>query len=407
MSDEKDAPPEEGLRVKDLLRAGTLEEHEHKGEAFGRSVMNRRYRRPVGNSERLWKKVDGEDPWDEPKVKTPPKQRGVYASGRFVRIDKGGPKKAQPEKSHIPDLARKRQSDANRARSNPAAEVKATPTSDDPLERLQQIIRQRNADNETRASKARDAATRIKRKVAEPEPEPEEEVEVAPPVPAKPRSSKTGRLRTHAGQPVVKKVRKTPVKNRVLAAGREAKTRGPITDIPVEMRTPPRVAHEPKGAKADPNRPRKYAAGRGPAKGRAEAVDLPLEMRRPPRIAPNAPEAAPKPERYAAGRGPKAAPKKAVDIPLEQRRPPRIGADGLPMESAAPAATVPVPGDEAAALPDSPPTFNPPPPKAPPRMPKSGGGGMDDLFGLAASEGPMRIGRRRKKTAVAEPEKKD
>ena len=83
------------LTAKDLLRAGELDAPEHAGERFGRRVRDRHMRRPVGNSSRLWSRVDGEDPFGEPRKKEPPKQRGVYASGRFVRIDSEERRKEQ------------------------------------------------------------------------------------------------------------------------------------------------------------------------------------------------------------------------------------------------------------------------------------------------------------------------
>ena len=56
MADEHDDGPE-NVRAKDLLRAGELQADPNQAESFGTSVMRRRFRRPVGNSERLWKRV--------------------------------------------------------------------------------------------------------------------------------------------------------------------------------------------------------------------------------------------------------------------------------------------------------------------------------------------------------------
>lgn len=405
MADDNETPEPTGPKVKDLLRSGELDAHEHKGEDFGSSVMRRHMRRPVGNSERLWKKVDGEDPWDLPRPKKAPKQRGVYASGRFVRIDKGQPKKSAKKADHVPAWAREKQRAAAAARANPKGssepEVKAVPTADDAIGRLQQIIAQRNAENEAKKDKAVDAAARLKEKAAEAEAAAEAQAAAPPPVPVKVGPSKTGRMRTQR------------------SSGRTPTARsadGPGSELTPEMRSVPRVPHQKKKHKIPPEQ-RRYAAGRSAPPPRPPPKDIPIEMRRPPRILPGDKKeepAAPVQHRYAAGRSappPRPPPK---DIPIEMRRPPRFGPDGQvlpPSESPAapPRADAPVPVAAADETPPAAPELPvKAPPKAPPKPPErrttkpGGGGGMDDLFGMASAEGPMRIGRSRRKKAAPE-----
>lgn len=416
------------MKAKDLLRAGELEPERPGSERFGRSFAERRFRRPVGNSERLWKKVDGEDPWEANKARKPEKkqQRGVYAAGRFVRVDKHRESKERAKKAQIPEWARKeRSSGAESGSKQPQqAEVKATPTAEDPMARLMQIIAQKNAEAQAKIDKASDAASRMKKK--------------APPAPvptpgAPPRAP--SQASAHGdGQPVPTPPRppKPAPRKSSSRSGRMRTSSGRRTAAPA----PPPVSPSPQ-------KPRQMAAGRAPPKPRGKPTDLPVEMRRPPRIDPNARTAEavdPKNRRMAAGRAPPKPRAKPKDIPLEMRRPPRIGADGVVQKvgpateirkdspafnrpgkktvskKARPSASASASSPKAPAKtaePAAPPIDRTPPkPRSVPKPKPPGGGaggnagGMDDIFGMAAQgEGPMRIGRRKKKKAAAEPDK--
>lgn len=414
MSEEDPPPPR---KVKDLLQSGELDAKQTPGDSFGERHLRRHLRRPVGNSEKLWKKVDGEDPWDEPAPTRAPRRRGVYASGRFVRIDDGrGQKEQTAEKSHIPEWARTAQAKAEAARSSPGTDdgVTATPTAEDPLARLMQTIQQKNAEVEAQRAKKEDAAERIRRAREAEELEAVQE-DPLPGIPGATRLgggaserasvSHTGRIRTARGgmlKPAeVKKDKPQDPSSRRMAAGRAPpKERQAPKDIPVEMRRPPRVEYDPtkkKRERLDPSQ-RRMAAGRAPPKAKPKTNDLPLEMRRPPRFDPNAPEPArqaPVQHRMAAGRAPPEPRASTEDIPVEMRRPPRIDEDGDPV--------APAPGTTAEGAPAPAEPKAPTPPKPVNRSPSGGGGGgLDDLFGLAQQEGRVRIGRRRKKTAEPE-----
>ena len=418
--DNKELRAKDMVRAKDLLRAGELDTEQRGAEKFGRDVMQRRLRRPVGNSEKLWKRVDGEDPWelDKPKKKVE-KQRGVYAAGRFVRVDKAEQSKSKKDdpNAHIPDWARNQQRRRESAVSAP--EVKATPTATDPLERLKQIIAQKNDEAAAKRDKASDAASRMAKSEPAAAP-PEQELSLEDRLPPAPstsgRVSKAGRLRnTSARRPTARAMPSKPSKAKAYAAGRSPhpaeQHQGPPEDLPVEMRRPPIV--DPN-AKKPVKRKKPYGAGRGPDRSQPKAPkDIPIEMRRPPRVgkAARGSEAPARATRMAAGRqGEQApAPTKKTDLPVELRTPPRPGAPAAPPAPTPEAA--PAPAAKAVAAPAAEPVDRTPPkPKPPPApveraIPSPGGGGMDDLFGMASMEGPMRIGRRSRKKASAETEK--
>ncbi len=371
--------------------------------------MRRHLRRPVGNSRRLWERVDGEDPWDLPKRKVPPKQRGVYAAGRFVRIDQATPEgRKKAAEDHVPDWARAAQKAREAARSTPQPTEAPAPTPAPAPQR--------------RAPQA-----------SQPSPKPADGPAPTPvPRPAKSARrrasvSKSGRVRTSQGgafglpeqDPEPAPKRPIPPEERRYAAGRTPpKPRAAPKDLPIEMRRPPRVDPHAKKDEApiDP-RQRRYAAGRAPPPPRQKAKDVPIEARRVPRIDPETGEDLNRPDpakrRYAAGRAPPPPRQKPKDIPLEHRFPSRMGPDGKPLPAASEAvpesppepAAAPEPPASPASRPSAPVDRTPPkpkPPSAPPdrSLPKpGGGGGLDDLFGVAASEGRVRIGRRKKKAA--------
>jgi hypothetical protein len=400
-------PPQ---KVKDLLKSGNLEEHEPAAESFGERVMRRHLRRPAGNSERLWKKVDGTDPWDLPAPPKPDKQRGVWAAGRFVRMDQEESRKADAA-SHIPDWARKQADQPRQPKAAPEPERAPAPAPAakvDPQEKIKEIIarKQAEADAQTRAAAAARAASA-------PPPSATAEAPPAPVVPIGARQasmSKSGRVRTHNGgsfdptAPVAPVTAPEPEPKHRYAAGRAPPPpRAKPVDLPVEMRTPPKIDPNAPAAPAAPVQHR-YAAGREAPAPRKPPKDIPLEQRMPPRVG-QAAAAAPAPSapKYAAGREappPRKAPK---DLPLEQRMPPRIGPDGQPLPpSSPPKPAEPASADAAPSLPAPRPA---PEPGAPP---PSNNASLDDLFGLA-NEGRVRIGRRAKKDAApaAEEPKKE
>ncbi len=386
----------ERRRAKDLLRSGELKGEASESERFGDAFAARRLRRPVGNSRRLWKRVEGDDPFDG-KPKAPPKEkpRGVYAAGRFVRVDKFNESQEKAKKAKVPDWA----APAPRSAPRPSdqsreAEVKATPTAEDPLARLMQTIAQKNREAQTKLDKADDASSRLKKK---------QEVPQEPPPPSLLPGETPG-----GGMPAV-----APPPQVGRSSQKSSKTG--------RMRTSSqRVAAPPVARPAEPQKPRAYAAGRAPPKPRAAPVDLPVEMRTPPRVDPaRGEQEAPRQRRYAAGRAPpkpRAAPK---DIPIEMRRPPRVGVEGaqdagppeFEIRRDSPAfnrpgkKTVSSKPAAVAAAKEVPVKPTPAPkPAAPPAARKAPSGGLDDLFG-GGGEGPVRIGRRKKQSAKAEPEK--
>jgi hypothetical protein len=402
------ADDEKRERVKDLLRSGTLDEHQPASADFGERVMRRHMRRPVGNSERLWRKVDGSDPWDLPEPPKPDKSRGVWAAGRFVRVDRDEAKK-QETTSHIPDWARKQADEPRQAKAS--ADPAPSSAKVDPQDKIKEVIarKQAEADAQTRAAVAARAAS-----APAPAPAPTEPAAPSIPIGSRPPSmSKSGRVRTNHGgsfdptAPPPVAGPSAPEPQHRYAAGRSAPPpRKAPTDLPVEMRTPPKV---------DPNAPapapaptqHRYAAGRSAPPPRKAPTDLPVEMRTPPRIDPNGGTAASAPPqpRYAAGRAPpppRAAPK---DLPIEQRMPPRIGPDGQPLPPSSPprpepGAAASAPAGEGAAGGSATPAAAPRPALPTPAASSGGNSGsLDDLFGLA-NEGPVRIGRRAKKVAA-------
>ncbi|TVQ94095.1 MAG: hypothetical protein EA397_03005 [Deltaproteobacteria bacterium] len=387
-------------RVKDLLKGGKLDERATGGEDFGERVMRRHLRRPVGNSERLWKKVDGDDPWDLPKPPKPKKQRGVWAAGRFVRVETKEQKKKAAE-SHIPEWARK-QAEQPRV---PKAEAKPEPKAD-PESKIKEIVARKQAELDAKAQAAKPA----------PAPPSAEEPTTPPPraVPPvgrrKASVSRSGRIRTHKGGAFIEGEEPPPpaeepeVQHRYAAGRAPPPPRQKPKDLALEDRRPPRVdPHAPK-QEIDP-RQRRYAAGRAPPPPRKAPKDLAVEDRRPPRIDPNAPSGEPAEvqHRYAAGRAPPPPRKKPNELSIEDRMPSRIGADGklMPAEAGATKATSASaqPPSQRSTPPPPNPTLTGPSPKPAPPSGAGNNASLDDIFGLAANEGRVRIGRRKKKAA--------
>jgi hypothetical protein len=386
MSKKRDDDPE-ALRARDLVRSGEIGETAHNAERFGQGVVDRFLRRPVGNSERLWRRIDGTDPWDNSPPPPVEKPRGVYAAGRLVRLDK--PAASTPQDS-VPDWARKAQADRDAARASPKAEAAPAAKAEkiDPMDKLKQAIseRQAAADAETARKQAETRAA-----MAKAPPRAEEPPPASPPATRTPRSTltKAGRIRTGDG--------------------------GSTAPVP-----PPALTE-----KAPPPQPsqRAYAAGRAPPPPKARPKDIPIEQRMPPRIDPNSAskaKAAPVQHAYAAGRAPPPPKAAAKDLPVEMRKPPKPG--GAPEPTATPAAPAapPRPAGPAGKPPvesHQPPDVRPTPPASanphvagglpgqPAPAPKSASNkaSMDDIFGMAAQEGRVRVGRRSKPAAEATP----
>lgn len=397
-------------RAKDLLRSGALDEREPGSSAFGDRVMRRHLRRPAGNSERLWRKVDGTDPWDLPEPPRPEKQRGVWAAGRFVRMNEAEQKKAKSD-SHIPDWARKQ---AEQPRK-PKAEEKPEPKQD-PTEKIKEVIARRQAQADAEARKAA-----AEREPVAPPPEAPEAThtpdERAQPIGSRQATvTRGGRIRTQHGgafEPsAARAARPDPedaVQHRYAAGRAPPPPRKKPKDLSLEDRRPPRVDPNKPAEVIDP-RSRRYAAGRAPPPPRQKPTDLSLEDRRPPRFDPNAPpvEQAPVEHRYAAGRAPPPPRQQPTDLPIEMRHPSKVGAGSQQADVADEPQDPTVASAPEAPAPQAPPDRTPPRPAGPskpPGPPVTGGNSasLDDLFGLAANEGRVRIGRRTKKTAAAEP----
>lgn len=86
------------LKVRDILRLGQIPERPIPFTQATGAMFNRILRRPAGNSARIWKRMEWEDPFeDKPIHSRKLNYKGVYAKGRFVRIDK-----AQPETRNEP-----------------------------------------------------------------------------------------------------------------------------------------------------------------------------------------------------------------------------------------------------------------------------------------------------------------
>ena len=94
MTDSKKTDP----KVRDVLRLGQIPERPIPFMHATSLLFDRIFRRPAGNSARIWKRMEWDDPFeDRPHRSRKVNYKGVYAKGRFVRIDK-----AQPEKKSTP-----------------------------------------------------------------------------------------------------------------------------------------------------------------------------------------------------------------------------------------------------------------------------------------------------------------
>ena len=92
-------------RAKDLLREGEIQPPTRRWARTVDRIDRRRGRRPCGNSARTWAKVDADDPFRPPRQKRR-EHRTVYASGRFVRIDKVTEQQNPPEPDWLTEMRR-------------------------------------------------------------------------------------------------------------------------------------------------------------------------------------------------------------------------------------------------------------------------------------------------------------
>jgi hypothetical protein len=106
MTENEKKPP----TVRQLLQAKKLPARATPFLRATSRLFDRLFRRPVGNSARIWARLEMEDPFERREKRGPKAAyRGVYAKGRFVRFDKmerEEKKKKAPEDSHAALVAR-------------------------------------------------------------------------------------------------------------------------------------------------------------------------------------------------------------------------------------------------------------------------------------------------------------
>jgi len=131
MTDDK--KPE--LKVRDALRKGVVPIRDVPFMRATSLLFDRIFRRPAGNSARIWKRMEWEDPFeDKPYRSRKMAYKGVYAKGRFVRIDKAQAKaqpkpKKDPHADLVERLKKAKAREAEEARAKKAAEAKAKKSS--------------------------------------------------------------------------------------------------------------------------------------------------------------------------------------------------------------------------------------------------------------------------------------
>ena len=90
------------LKVRDALRLGKVLARDVPFMRATTILFDRIFRRPAGNSARIWKRVEWDDPFeDKPYRSRKVDYKGVYAKGRFVRLDKAQAE-AKPTPKHDP-----------------------------------------------------------------------------------------------------------------------------------------------------------------------------------------------------------------------------------------------------------------------------------------------------------------
>ena len=307
-------------------------------------VWYRRDRRPVGNSARLWKRLDEDDPFLPPRPKrhARPEHKPVYAAGRFIRLDRVKVKKrvVTPQDRLIARL----REEAKRTRERALASAKMD-------------------------------AGKAKSSPAAPQPAP------APAPPSRP---------VHATNP---EERAAALRKRLadIEAGRKAKARAEGKAQPPSEQPAPPPLPKPKARPTRHTNAGRFRASASKHKRRGWGVveRSPFEQQQEEALAP-APE--PAPEESPAPKRKRRTVRSAADIP---DLPPAPSIGKIPAPPSGPPVPLPV-----HSTPPKPPSQKAPPRTAGPTGPLS----MDDLFGAAAMEGRVRVGRPKRKKAEPEPE---
>lgn len=376
-----------------------------------RLLVWRTARRPCGNSARLWKKVGAEDPYALPPDFPKSEHRTVYASGRFVRIDhaekkpaspgKGVPKAAPPPKSPAPNPAS--------AKAKAPSAGKAAQEEEDPV---------KAAAKAAATEKFRELSERIQQKAAQKNPKGPPTQQHTPSQSRAPQAPKAPERAKHAAPGPSRTAPQHAGIALPASAGKGAADfdrtpkiiqHAPPTTPAGRMRAQ-KAGIAPK-APAPPPQPQKHTAPPAPQKApspppaaaKAAQESPPAFKNDPPRPAPAprpseqpGPSHAPPALAKATPTGPKSSKELKVgqEINIPQLELPKGALNKLGAASV-------VPLRRATKVEEAPPPEPSTAPKAPvqraPPLPGSGGG-MDDLFGGAAQEGRVRVGRAKPKS---------
>lgn len=359
--------------AKDLVRNRELQPRSVVGARLVNRLTYRTWRRPAGNSARLWRKVGAEDPFAAPPEDVKPEHRAVYASGRFIRLDQ-----AEKEAKTSGEKLR----DAPRAPKKPKPDPDGAP---------------KEVHTPAFGKKAPSPFDR-KRATKEPPPPPappDPNMDRTPPIvtgPGEVATARSGRIRTNARM-------QQPTRKPVMAAEPPG---GAAPIVPLDsgetsgLFARHRPGMEPRTVSAPKPSPPTSPA-RPP--GKPPAPPTPPAAAQPPRPAAKPTPATPAPSRPAppVSSGPPAAPPDGVAPPAPLAAPALQLPPGA-INTPGPPQSVPVRRPTRAAEPEPAPAPGKPaatPNRAPP-MP-AGGGGLDDLFGGGAQEGRVRIGRSKPK----------
>lgn len=284
-------------RAKDLYKAGELRVPPAAGIKTTKRLLRRFFRRPAGNTRRLWLRVAGEDPFF--RMTAPPdiKRKTVYADGRFVRLEDGkvpkrgsGPKRVKPPpRDNSPSTSSSSKPSGNDLippgfRNIPAASASSSPPQnqgaslippgfrDIPTAKSQ---RQAPASNPTPGDRGENLGEALIPKgfldipLAKPKPPPRppkpDVMPKAPPLPPREQQNTTGRIRQ-------------PRRSRQVIRTPKSEPR------PTPPAPPPKAADRPQAP--PPERPKVEPAPKPQPAARSE----------PPVPIPPPPKAAPKPE---------------------------------------------------------------------------------------------------------------
>ena len=143
--------------VRDILRKGELPARPVPFLSATQFLFDRLFRRPAGNSARIWRRLEWDDPFeDRPLRSRKADYKGVYAKGRFVRMDRDLPEKKQPKKIKDPH--------------------------DDMAERLKKAKERREEEERNQKAAEKEAAKKAA-EAPEPKPEPKPQPVAPPPLP--------------------------------------------------------------------------------------------------------------------------------------------------------------------------------------------------------------------------------